>query len=123
MRRGHDFVWRRVDAVVKAGLWPTTTFILTYDDWGGYADHVVTPVVQTVPDALHPKGFAVIGSSRLPLILFGGRVGRAIDNVWRSHASIPKTIIDLFGLPAFGIPLVDGAPSLAGRVDASLRRP
>ena len=23
--RGHDFIWRRIDAVVKAGLWATTT--------------------------------------------------------------------------------------------------
>ena len=32
-----------VDAVVKAGHWADTTFLLTWDDWGGYADHVVTP--------------------------------------------------------------------------------
>jgi hypothetical protein len=123
MRRGHDFIWRRVDALVKAGQWSTTTFILTYDDWGGYADHVVTPTVETVPDALHPKGFPVIGGSRLPLIIFGGHVGQAIDSTWHSHASIPKTILDLFTLPSMGIPLIDTAPSLASRVDTSLNRP
>jgi hypothetical protein len=79
--------------------------------------------VYTVPDSLHPKGFVVIGGSRLPLVMFGGQVRQGIDNTWRSHASIPKTIIDLFGLPAFGVPLVDSAPSLAGRVDKRLKRP
>jgi hypothetical protein len=123
LRRGHDFLWRRVDAVVTAGEWLNTIFILTYDDWGGYADHVKTPVVQTVPDALHPKGFQIIGGSRVPLIMFGGRVRPGIDNTWRSHASIPKTVIDLFGLPAFGVPLVDTAPSLVHRVDRRLKRP
>jgi hypothetical protein len=121
--RAHDLLWRRIDAVVQAGLWATTTFLLAYDDWGGYADHVVTPVSETVPDALHPAGFAAIGGSRLPLVLFGGRVAQTIDNTWHSNASIPKTIIDLFGLPAFGVPRVDTAPSLARFVDASLRRP
>jgi hypothetical protein len=123
LKRGQDFVWQRVDAVVRSGEWPRTIFLLAYDDWGGYADHVVTPVVYTVPDALHPKGFALIGGSRLPLVMFGGHVRQGIDNSWHSHASIPKTIIDVFGLAPFGVPFVDDAPSLASRIDRSLRRP
>lgn len=119
LRRGHDHTWSRVDAVVRAGLWPTTVFILTWDDWGGYADHVVTPVSETVVDAMHPDGFAVIGGSRLPLIVFGGHVRAGIDNTWRSHASIPKTIIELFDLPPFGVPRVDDATGLADRVRPS----
>jgi hypothetical protein len=35
----------------------------------------------------------------------------------------PKTIIDLLHLPAFGVPRVDTAPSLAGRYDTKLVRP
>jgi Phosphoesterase family len=120
---GQRTVWERVDAVVQGGHWGDTVFILTWDDWGGYADHVVTPDSERVPDALHPNGFPVIGGSRLPLIMFGGAVMQGIDNTWHSHASIPKTIIDLLGLPAFGVPRVDHAPSLAGRVDASRARP
>ena len=123
LTRAHDLLWRRIHAVVQAGRWGTTTFMLAYDDWGGYADHVVTPVSETVPDMLHPNGFVAIGGSRLPLILFGGRVRKMIDNTWHSNASIPKTIIDLFGLPKFGVPRVESAPSLAGFVDATLRRP
>jgi phospholipase C len=123
MARGHDLVWQRVDAIVKAGGWDNTVFILTWDDWGGYADHVATPSAELVPDALHPKGFQVIGGSRVPLVMFGGPVGQAIDNVWHSHASVPKTVVDLLGLPAFGVPRVDQAPSLAHHVTAGLRRP
>jgi hypothetical protein len=121
--RGQNLVWQRVDAVVKAGHWQDTVFILTWDDWGGYADHVVTPDIETVPDALHPKGFPIIGGSRLPLIMFGGQVQQGIDNSWHSHASIIKTVVDLLGLPAFGVPRVDSAPSLASRVTKSLKRP
>ena len=36
----------------------------------------------------------MIGGSRIPLIMFGGKVGQGIDSQWHSHASIPKTIID-----------------------------
>jgi phospholipase C len=123
LARAEDLLWRRVDAVVQAGLWASTLFVLAYDDWGGYADHVVTPVAETVVDALHPAGFPVIGGARLPLVLFGGRVGQAIDSTWHSHASIPKTVIDLFGLPPIGVPRIDTAPSLAGFVAATRTRP
>jgi hypothetical protein len=121
--RGQDLVWQRVDAVVKAGQWNDTVFILTWDDWGGYTDHVVTPAIELSPDALHPQGFQVMGGSRIPLIVFGGAVRQAIDSGWHSHASIIKTILDLFGLPAFGVPRVDTAPSLIGFVSDGLERP
>jgi hypothetical protein len=121
--RGQNLVWERMDAVVQAGGWMNTVFILTWDDWGGYADHVATPDSEVVPDSLHPAGFQVIGGSRIPLLMFGGHVHQGIDNRWHSHASIPKTIVDLFGLGPFGVPRVDTAPSLAGLVSAGLNRP
>jgi hypothetical protein len=120
--KGHDLVWQRVQAVIDGGGWANTTFILTWDDWGGYADSVPTPDIETAPDALHPGGFAAIGGSRIPLVMFGGMVTQGVDSAWHSHASIPKTIIDLLGLPAMGIARVDQAPSLAGRVDPTLHR-
>ena len=123
LTRGHDFVWRRVDAVVKAGLWPTTTFILAYDDSGGYADHVVTPDIETAIDARHPAGFQIIGGSRLPLFLFGGHVAQGVHHGWTTHASIPKTVIDPLGLGPFGVPRVDAAPSLVADVNAATTRP
>ncbi len=120
---GQNLVWQRVQAVIDGGGWADTTFILTWDDWGGYADSVPTPGIETLPDALHPDGFTAIGGSRIPLIMFGGRVGQGIDPQWHSHASIPKTIIDLLGLPPLGVPRVDQAPSMAGHVDPTLNRP
>ena len=77
--KGQDLVWQRVQAVIDGGGWADTTFILTWDDWGGYTDSVPTPVIETVPDALHPNGFAAIGGSRIPLLMFGGMVGQRID--------------------------------------------
>ncbi|GGF23082.1 hypothetical protein GCM10011399_15880 [Subtercola lobariae] len=82
-----------------------------------------TPNIETVPDALHPGGFQVIGGSRIPLIMFGGHVPQHVDPEWHSHATIPKTIIDLLGLPPLGVPRVDTAPSLAQHVDPALSRP
>ncbi|HEX7536578.1 MAG TPA: hypothetical protein VF391_06180, partial [Dermatophilaceae bacterium] len=38
------------------------------------------------------------------------------------HAAIPKTVIELLGLPALGVPRVDSSPSLAAHVDPLLTR-
>jgi hypothetical protein len=121
--KGQDLVWSRVQAVIDGGGWEETTFILTWDDWGGYADSLPTPAIETAIDAVHPQGFQVIGGSRIPLLMFGGRVSQGIDPQWHSHASIPKTILDLLALPPMGVPRVDTAPSLARFVDPSLNRP
>ena len=123
VKKGHALTWQRVDAVVQAGGWTDTVFILTWDDWGGYADHVDTPNAETVVDALHQDGFQILGGSRIPLIMFGGHVKQGIESNWHSHACIPKTVIDLFQLPAFGVPRVDTARSLASRTDSTLNRP
>jgi phosphoesterase family protein len=122
-QRGQSLIWQRVAEVVAAGEWLNTVFMLTWDDWGGYADHVPTPDAEIVPDALHPGGFQVLGGSRIPLIMFGGHVQQGIESNWHSHASLAKTVIDLLGLPPFGVPRVDQAPSLAPRVDPALERP
>jgi len=121
--KGQNLVWDRVQAVIDGGGWAETTFFLTWDDWGGYTDSVPTPSIETVPDAIHQGGYAAIGGSRIPLLMFGGKVTQAIDPEWHSHACIPKTIIDLLGLPAMGVPRVDTSPSLASLVDWSLTRP
>ncbi len=120
---GQNLVWQRVQAVIDGGGWDDTTFILTWDDWGGYADSVPTPAIETVPDALHPGGYPAIGGSRIPLLMFGGRVPQHLDTQWHSHASIPKTIIDLLSLPPMGVDRVDRAPTLAHLIDTSISRP
>jgi hypothetical protein len=109
---GMNLVWQSVDAVVKAGEWNQTVFMLTWDDWGGYDDHVKTPVLEYTPDNVQ-----LAYGPRIPLLIFGGQVKPGIDSRWCGHASIPKTAIDLLGLPALGIPRVDQAPSLADLID------
>jgi hypothetical protein len=110
--RGMDTIWQSVDAVVQAGGWNETVFMLTWDDWGGYDDHVKTPVLEYTPDNVQ-----LAYGPRIPLLIFGGQVKPGVDSRWCGHASITKTAIDLLGLPALGVPRVDDAPSLADLVD------
>ncbi|TVT38144.1 hypothetical protein FNH05_24465 [Amycolatopsis rhizosphaerae] len=111
---GMDAVWQIVDAITKAGAWDSTVFLLTWDDWGGYDDHVATPNVETTPD-----GVQLAYGPRVPLLMFGGRVRPGIDHRWSWHPSITKTALDLLGLPKLGVPRVDEDKGLADLVDLS----
>ena len=39
---------QQIDAIVAGGLWDKTAIFVTWDDWGGWADHVDPPEVETV---------------------------------------------------------------------------
>ncbi len=108
---GQHAVRAAVDAVVSGGSWDTTVFFLTWDDWGGWDDHVATPNVEHTRD-----GVQCAYGPRVPLILFGGPVGSVIDPRWCSHVSITKTALQLLGLPPLGVPRVDDDPGLVDLV-------
>ena len=112
--KGQDKIWAAVEAITKAGLWDDTVFLLTWDDWGGFDDHVVTPNLEHTPD-----GVQLAYGPRVPLLMFGGRVKPGIDSRWNSHVSIGKTVLDLLGLPSLGVPRLDDAPSLADLINPS----
>lgn len=115
---GMNTIWQAVDAVVGAGQWEETVFLLTWDDWGGYDDHVATPATEYTPDNVQ-----LAFGPRIGLIMFGGQVKSGIDSRWCSHASITKTAMQLLGLPALGVPRVDTDGGLADLVDPALHNP
>jgi Phosphoesterase family len=118
VRLGQDKIWQAVDAIAAAGHWGDTVFMLTWDDWGGWDDHVATPNVEYTPD-----GVQLAFGPRVPLLMFGGSVESGVDSRWNSHVSIGKTVLDLLGLPPLGVPRLDGAPSLADLVGAGRSAP
>jgi phospholipase C len=40
----------QVNAIVQGGLWPQTAIFITWDDWGGWYDHVTPPEVEKWTD-------------------------------------------------------------------------
>jgi len=46
IRPGQAWVTRLVDAVMRGPLWGSSVIFLTWDDWGGFYDHVEPPVVD-----------------------------------------------------------------------------
>lgn len=117
VREGMDSIWQAVDAVVTAGDWDDTVFLLTWDDWGGWDDHVQTPNIEHTAD-----GVQLAYGPRVPLILFGGPVRPGVDSRWSSHPGVAKTVMQLLGLPALGVPRVDTDPGLGDLIDPNLHQ-
>jgi phospholipase C len=59
IRAGDAFLARTFSAVANGPLWPRTVFVVTYDEWGGFFDHVpparVAPGNLVDPDMVHGK--------------------------------------------------------------------
>ncbi|MBU6430683.1 MAG: hypothetical protein KGR26_16815, partial [Cyanobacteria bacterium REEB65] len=79
------FIGRAVKAIVDAGLWSRSLISITYDDWGGWADHVNPPKEASIGRFL--------AGGRIPTILLGGPVpANQVYHGLSTHASIPATI-------------------------------
>jgi phospholipase C len=68
---------RVVEAMMASSAWDSSVLFLTYDEGGGFFDHVPPAVLETVPSALPDAGEAVGPGFRVPLSSSRPRRGRA----------------------------------------------
>jgi phospholipase C len=104
---GDQFLGRVVNAVLSGPKWPSTMLIWTYDEHGGYYDHVPPPAAVTpddVPPALvpgdPPGGFDRYGF-RVPAGVVSPYARRDhVSHTVYDHTSILKTVEEKWNLPA-----------------------
>jgi phospholipase C len=104
---GENFVSGVVNAVLKSPLWPRILLIWTYDEHGGYYDHVPPPPAIP-PDDIKPQlgpndppgGYDVYGP-RVPAVVVSGHAKpKSVTSVVHDHTSILATIQAKWNLPA-----------------------
>ncbi len=91
---GQLFVTRQVDAIMqsKCNYWKNTAIFVTWDDWGGFYDHVIPPVVDGL--GLGP---------RTPLLAISAYSKPGyISHKQGEFSSFDKFIEEDFGLPNLG---------------------
>jgi phospholipase C len=104
---GQAWVADKIDAVMKSQYWPHAVVFLTYDEGGGFYDHV-TPPEACAPDDIAPKlgpknlpgDYAHYGF-RVPFIAISPYAKRHhVSHVTYDHTSILKFIETKYNLPA-----------------------
>jgi phospholipase C len=96
---GEAWTKKIYDAAIASKAWPTTALLLTYDEAGGFADHVPPPSDACLARAID-KDFFELGV-RVPLIAISPWARRHfVSHVRKEHASITRFIETVFDLPA-----------------------
>jgi phospholipase C len=107
---GEEFVAKVVNALTRGPGWKHTAFFLTYDEHGGYYDHVpppraiapdnLPPVQPPGQPPLTPGGFDRYGF-RVPLVVVSpwARAGY-VSNIVQDHTSITAFVERKWNLPA-----------------------
>ena len=116
IRAGEYFLSQVYHAVTTSPAWPRTLLIVTFDEWGGFFDHVPPPAARDVKPEYAQRGF------RIPALLISpfARRGHVAHDVY-DHTSVLKLLEWRFGLE----PLSERdatANNLATALDFSKRR-
>jgi phospholipase C len=97
---GPSWVAQVVNAIGNSPYWPNTTILITWDDWGGWYDHVPPPQVLA---NCSEWGCGYVYGFRVPLIVVSPYARRGyISHVRHDFGSILKFTEDVFGLPTLG---------------------
>ena len=103
---GDTWTRDRVQALAQSTLWASSAMIITWDDWGGWYDHVKAPERSTWTGQ-GPKGYH--GSQfrygyRVPCLVVSPYARQQVISKMYSHVSVVKFCLRLFGLPAWSAP-------------------
>lgn len=93
---GSQWTAQQIQAIIKGGLWNETAIFVTWDDWGGWYDHVTPPNIEKWTD-----GTEFRYGSRVGCLAISPYAKHAyISKVKHSHVSLVKFAETIFGLPS-----------------------
>lgn len=105
---GPSWVAAVVNAIGSSSYWANTAIIVTWDDWGGWYDHVPPPHIVT-----SGWGSGYVYGFRVPLIVISPYAKAAyISKVNHDFGSILNFVEENFRLPSLGYADADTADAL-----------
>lgn len=95
INRGQAFLSTILHALAEGPQWSRSMVIITYDEHGGFFDHVAPPMVD---DERSSEGFGQLGV-RVPGIVISPYARRGfVSSTLYEHSSVPAFLEWLFGL-------------------------
>ncbi|MFL6620277.1 MAG: alkaline phosphatase family protein [Povalibacter sp.] len=100
VKAGEMIIKRTYEALRASPIWNDSMLIITYDEHGGFYDHVAPPSARQTGSTGRKFGFTFdqLGP-RVPAIVISPRIPRnLVDHRTYEHSTIVATVIRLFGL-------------------------
>ncbi len=98
--RGQAYVTTLINTIMRSPCWGSTAIFLSWDDWGGFYDHVVPPTVDSNGYGLRVPGIVISPYAKTGYV----------DHQQLSHDAYLKFIEDDFLKGARLNPTTDGRP-------------
>ncbi|HEY1546421.1 MAG TPA: alkaline phosphatase family protein [Kofleriaceae bacterium] len=90
---GENFTVNIINKIMSGPHWNETAIILTWDDFGGWYDHV-KPTIETLTNGTYfNSGF------RIPALIISPYAKTGVVTTHTEHASVPKLVEELWGMP------------------------
>jgi phospholipase C len=106
IQRGSTYVSTIINELMTSSAWPTTAFILTYDENGGFYDHV-SPQPAVSPDGIKPVDLLpgdICTQTTGPTCDFvytGYRIPLVVISPYSKKNYVSHTVADLTAIPKF----------------------
>ncbi len=82
---------RQLEAIVSGGLWDRIVVFITWDDWGGWLDHVTPPNVETWDSRLAQRPADAVPQFNGQQFRYGSRVPCLVVSPYAKAAHVSKT--------------------------------
>jgi phospholipase C len=114
--RGQQFIANIYAALTQSPVWSKTLLIITYDEHGGFYDHVLPPGTVQRPDVVTPVGGVHRGPAALPgtvdhpaaPVVEAAATSAAASGVDNTHATLERAVGPMSGTPL--LPVRPGPP-------------
>lgn len=93
IRNGEEFLNQVYQAVTSSPNWPNTVLVITFDEWGGFFDHVPPPLRQPIPPSDVAAGSDGRAGFRVPALIISPLAKRNyVAHTQFDHTSVLKMI-------------------------------
>ncbi len=98
---GERLIQATYEAIRNSPVWESSLLIITYDEHGGFYDHVAPPAAEPTGSTGRKHGFKFdqLGA-RVPAVIVSPRIPKGtIEHRLLEHSSVIKTVCDQFDVP------------------------
>jgi phospholipase C len=106
VRGGEALIKSTYEALRNSPIWESSLLIITYDEHGGFYDHVAPPAAKAPGDTKPNSKYNQYGFTfkqygvRVPALIVSAYTPNTVDHILYDHSSVAATLEAMFKMPA-----------------------